>query len=163
MLGLDNPGDDKNLSSRENFRRLYRDRRPENLYLTVPIQPYRMNERLTIQQGLFLCANHPLMGFHRCLKRLLDYAQERHKVSGQWLHKLVVESEAKIGRPQDAQQDEHQLCDAFSGFGWFRPIASHQHRDPRLGGLARIPPFDLNSESVPIVGIGSQNRTSAVN
>jgi hypothetical protein len=96
MLGLDNPGDDKNLSSRENFRRLYRDRRPENLYLTVPIQPYRMNERLTIQQGLFLCANHPLMGFHRCLKRLLDYAQERHKVSGQCLHKLVVESEARL-------------------------------------------------------------------
>jgi hypothetical protein len=95
MLGLDNPGED--LSSRENFTKIYRDHQPENLYLTVPIQPYRMNERLTIQQGLFLCANQPLMGFHRCLKRLLDYAQEKHKVSGQWLHKIVVEPKARLG------------------------------------------------------------------
>ncbi len=94
MLGL--PQGDNNLSSRENFRRIYRDPAPEHLYLTAPVQPYRMNERLTIQQGLFLCANNPLMGFHRCLKRLLDYAQERHNVSGQWLRKLVVESEARL-------------------------------------------------------------------
>ena len=96
MLGLNNPGDNTNLSSRENFRRIYRDLQPEGLYLAAPIQPYRMNERLTIQQGLFLCANHPLLGLHRCLKRLLDHAQERHKRSGQWLQKLVVESEIRL-------------------------------------------------------------------
>lgn len=36
------------------------------------------------------------MGFERYLKRLLDYAQESHKPSGQWLHKLVVGSDTKL-------------------------------------------------------------------
>lgn len=93
MLGLPEGSD---LSSRENFRRIYRDPQPEDLYLTVPVQPYRMNERLTIQQGLFLCANKPLVGLQTCLKRLLDCAKEKHKTSGKWLHKLIVASEARL-------------------------------------------------------------------
>lgn len=64
MLGL--PESDNNLSSRGNFGRIYRDAQPDMLLLVAPVQPYRMNERLTIQQGLFLCANHPLLTFHRC-------------------------------------------------------------------------------------------------
>ena len=87
MLEINSLGDGANLASRENFTRIY---------LTVPIEPYRMNERMTIQQDLFLCANNPLMGFDRCLKRLLDYAQERNKPSSRWLHKLVVKSETRL-------------------------------------------------------------------
>jgi len=94
MLGLNIPGTNQNLSSRENFKKIYRDSPPENLYLAVPVQPYRMNERLTIQQGLFFCANHPLIGFSRCLKRLLDHAKERH--GGKWLYKLVVNPELRL-------------------------------------------------------------------
>lgn len=97
MLGLNNPGDDTNLASRENFTRIYRDQQPANLYLVVPIQPYRMNERLTIQQGVFLCANNPVIGFRTCLKRLLDCAQKKGKMSGPWLYKLVVTRKARMG------------------------------------------------------------------
>lgn len=95
MLGLNVPGADQHLSSRENFEKIYA-HLPENFYLVlaVPIQPYRMNQRLTIQQGLFFCGNNPLMGFSRCLKRLLDHAKERH--GGKWVHKLVVEPEARL-------------------------------------------------------------------
>ncbi len=65
MLGL--PDGNNDLSSRENFRRIYWYQQPEGLYLVAAVQPYRMNERLTIQQGLFLCANFAPFPFHRCL------------------------------------------------------------------------------------------------
>jgi hypothetical protein len=94
MLGL--PESDQNFASPENFRRIYRDPAPENLYLAAPVQPYRMNERLTIQQGLFLCANNPLIGFHRCLKRLLIHGQQRYGPGIQWLHKITMPPESRL-------------------------------------------------------------------
>jgi hypothetical protein len=69
MLGL--PEDNNDLSSRDNFRRIYWDQPPDGLYLVAAVQPHRMNERLTIQQGLFLCANHALFSFRSCLAALL--------------------------------------------------------------------------------------------
>jgi hypothetical protein len=92
MLGL--PDDDKDLSSRHNFRRIYRSE--ENLYLVAAVQPYRMNERLTIQQGLFLCANNPLFSFRRCLAALLLHASNEGRLSADWLHKLLVAPEARL-------------------------------------------------------------------
>jgi hypothetical protein len=62
------PEGDNDLSSCKNFRRIYWNQQPEiEPYLVAAVQPHRMNERLTIQQGLFLCANRPLFGFRRCL------------------------------------------------------------------------------------------------
>jgi len=94
MLGL--PEGNNDLSSRENFRRIYWEQPPEGLYLVAAVQPYRMNERLTIQQGLFLCANRALFPFRTCLAALLFHASNRHKMSAQWLHKLVVASETRL-------------------------------------------------------------------
>jgi hypothetical protein len=95
MLGL--PSHDKDISSRSNFHRIYREKQPEGLYLTAPVQPYRMNERLTIQQGLFLCASNPLLGFHRCLKSLLHYAEKSRRMGEEpLLHKLLVSPEARL-------------------------------------------------------------------
>ncbi len=34
------------------------------------------------------------MGFHRCLKRLLDHAKERH--GRQWVYKLIIKPEARL-------------------------------------------------------------------
>lgn len=96
MLGLSAPDCDKNLSSRENFRKIYRDEQPEGLYLTAPVQPYRMNERLTIQQGLFLCPNHPLIGFERSLKSLLHCANKRSGTNVRSLYKLIIEPSARL-------------------------------------------------------------------
>ena len=94
MLGL--PADDNELSSHTNFRKIFSESQPDGLYLTAPVQPYRMNERLTIQQGLFLCANNPLIGFHRCLKGLLLYAAKKTGATNQLLHKLVINSAARL-------------------------------------------------------------------
>lgn len=84
MLGLPENSD---LSSRENFRRIYWTRPPEGIYLVAAVQPHRMNERLTIQQGVFLMANHVLFSFRDCLKGLLLHARRKH--SRKWLHKIV--------------------------------------------------------------------------
>jgi hypothetical protein len=94
MLGL--PEDNNDLSSRDNFRRIYWDQPPDGLYLVAAVQPHRMNERLTIQQGLFLCANHALFSFRSCLAALLLRAGKEHKPSAQWLHKLVVAPETRL-------------------------------------------------------------------
>ena len=97
MLGITDPEGDNDLSSRKNFTKLYREIPPEGLYLTAPVQPYRMNERLTIQQGLFLFPNHALMGFETNLKSLLHHANKRSAENVNWLYKIVVQPEARLG------------------------------------------------------------------
>jgi hypothetical protein len=87
MLGLI---DEADLSSRENFRKVFVDQQPEDLYVVAPVQPQRMNARLTIQQGMFLYANHQLLGFETCLKNVLHHASQRGTDRGDWLHKLVI-------------------------------------------------------------------------
>jgi len=94
MLGLAEANND--LSSPENFRKIYWDQPPDDLYLVAAVQPHRMNERLTIQQGQFLFANRPLFSFRRCLAALLLHASKGHKPSAQWLHKFVVASETRL-------------------------------------------------------------------
>jgi len=94
MLGL--PKGNSDLSSRENFRKIYWDQPAEDVYLVAAVQPHRMNERLTIQQGLFLCANHALFSFRRCLAALLLHASKAQQPSSQWLHKLTVAPEARL-------------------------------------------------------------------
>ena len=56
--------------------------------------PFRCG--LTIQQGLFLCPNHPLIGFERCLKSLLHRANKRNGASVKWLYKLTIEPSARL-------------------------------------------------------------------
>ena len=66
------------------------------LLLVTPVRPFRMNQRLTIQQGLFLCANQPLLGFRRCLAALLVHGKKRGLATKDWLHKFVVAPEARL-------------------------------------------------------------------
>jgi hypothetical protein len=93
LLGLRSDAD---LSSRAIFAQIYRQQPEDGVYLTVPVQPHRMNERLTVQQGLFLCANNPLFGFHKCLKNMVDRASKTHLDTAQWLHKFEIKSEARL-------------------------------------------------------------------
>jgi hypothetical protein len=92
MLGL---SEDVDLSSPDTFRNIFWQQPSDELYLVVAVQPHRMNERLTIQQGLFLCANRALFPFHNCLASLLNHANKRHRPSAQWLHKIVVAPDAR--------------------------------------------------------------------
>ena len=94
MLCLE--GRDQNLASRENFQRLYRDSQPDNFYLIVPVQPNRMNDRLTIQQGLFLFSNFPVIGFEISLKSLLHHANRRNGAAVDWLYKFIIEPGVRL-------------------------------------------------------------------
>jgi len=82
------------LSSPETFHKIYWRQPPDDVYTVIAVQPYRMNERLTIQQGLFLCANH-VLNFDSCLPGLLHHAIKRGAESRQWLHKFIVRAEAR--------------------------------------------------------------------
>jgi hypothetical protein len=92
MLGL---SEDADLSSPDTFHGIFWLQPPEDLYVVVAVEPHRMNQRLTIQQGLFLCANRALFPFHNCLASLLNHANKHHRPSAQWLHKIVVSPEAR--------------------------------------------------------------------
>src|SRR5208283_384617 len=74
----------------------YGDPQNEDPALVAPVQPYRMNERLTVQQGLFLCPNKILLGFSRCLRNLLLHAKKRNMPSAEWLHKFEVAPGARL-------------------------------------------------------------------
>jgi hypothetical protein len=126
MLGL---VDGDNLSSRENFAKIYSDPQPEDLLLVTPVRPFRLNERLTIQQGLFLCANQPLLSFHRCLAALLVHGKKRHLSSNQWLHKFLVAPEARLDVLRILNKMNINASTLFPGLDGFCPITAYYHRD----------------------------------
>jgi hypothetical protein len=117
MLGLRGP--DNDLSSVENFRKIYQGQQPDDLFLVAAVQPYRMNERLTIQQGLFLCANQPLFLFRRCLLGLLIHASKSHKPSAQWLHKFVIASNSRLELLRALQEINISAATLFPGLDGF--------------------------------------------
>jgi len=87
MLGLTR---DTDISSPEVFRKIFWSQPTDDLFLAMAVEPYRVNERLTIQQGLFLLGNHPLLPFHNCLVNLLLQAKRQGRPSGEWLYKFEV-------------------------------------------------------------------------
>jgi hypothetical protein len=91
---LDLP-DSADISSSEVFRNVFWSQPPNEIYLAFAVQPYRMNERLTIQQGLFLYANRVLLPFHNCLAGLLHRASQQGQKSHEWLHKIVIAAETR--------------------------------------------------------------------
>jgi hypothetical protein len=117
MLGL---SEDADLSSPDTFRKIFWLRPPEELYLVVAVQPYRMNERLTIQQGLFLCANRALFPFHNCLASLLNHANNHDRQSAQWLHKIVVAPETRADVLRTLHKVNINSTTLFPGLDGFR-------------------------------------------
>lgn len=70
---------DESLGKPDTFRRLFFEQAPQ---LVAPLQPFRMNERLTIQQGLFLCPGSLQVSFEENLLafRQNDFANHVHKI-----------------------------------------------------------------------------------
>ena len=116
MLGLSN---DIDLSSCETFHKIYWHQPPEELFLAVAVQPHRMNERLTIQQGLFLCANRALFPFHNCLAGLLLHASKHGRPSVQWLHKIVVAAETRADILRSLNKININAAPLFPGLDGF--------------------------------------------
>jgi hypothetical protein len=74
--GSSYPGTDSSFSTRDAFNAiLMGETRPA---IVAPVQPFRTNERVTSQQGLFLCANSlNFPGFEIGLKQVLESDRER--------------------------------------------------------------------------------------
>jgi hypothetical protein len=73
------PDPDESLGRPETFREVFFPELP--IQFVAPLQPFRMNERLTIQQGLFLCPGDLQMSFEdNLLKFTLDFASHVHKI-----------------------------------------------------------------------------------
>ncbi len=70
--------------------------------LVGPVEPFGMNERLTAQQGFFLCPTQSPLSFENKLARLLEWEEEQEKklkrpaVTRLRLHKLVIPPRARI-------------------------------------------------------------------
>lgn len=96
---------DRNLTRKRTFNLLLR--RPDPVALVCPIIPYRFNDRLVIQQGLFLCPGDITIPFEDNLAATLTApysAQSLRRVAGRAvpargkLVKLVIEDESNLRR-----------------------------------------------------------------
>jgi hypothetical protein len=65
------------LSDRDAFDAVFM--RETSPAIVAPVQPFRTNERVTSQQGLFLCPNSLLFGFEFGLKHVLKNDKERNE------------------------------------------------------------------------------------
>ena len=95
-------------------------------FFVAPIEPFRMNERLTIQQGLFLCPNTPLIyrEFEWCLKYMRHHASERAAANNSvlykpWVHKLEIDSGARLGVLAELQKMNVNRATLFPGLDGF--------------------------------------------
>jgi len=94
------PGDEVSssakLGSRAHFNRIFLSRHGKLTPLIAPVRPVRMNERLTDQRGLFLCASTLEFGFEAILKKMLadEYAVGGTKT--EWFYKLEIEPSARL-------------------------------------------------------------------
>ena len=74
-------------------KRVFWSQPAEGKYLVMAVEPFRLNERLSIR--LFLYANHALFPFHNSLAGLLLNAKSPKRVISQWLHKILVAPEVR--------------------------------------------------------------------
>jgi hypothetical protein len=73
-------------------------RKMANYFLgpVVPVEPLIRNERLTLQQGLFLCSVSLVCSLELNLKHMLFRAQESAGSRSHWLHKLVIDPQVRV-------------------------------------------------------------------
>jgi hypothetical protein len=92
MLGLTGDAD---ISSQEVFRKIFWSCPKDDMQLVMAVEPYKINERLTIQRGLFLLGNDLRFSFENCLVNLLLHARRQNRPSNEWLHKIEVAAGAR--------------------------------------------------------------------
>lgn len=72
---IDAPGELRNwprfVSSRSNFKRLFLQQGDRPPIIVAPVEPFHASERMTVQQGLFLCASSLSLSFEQSLAWLL--------------------------------------------------------------------------------------------
>lgn len=85
----------------------------------VPVKPYRMNERLSIQQGIFLCPSTLRMGFQAILNHMLQSANESGVVKNEWLFKLQILPSARLEILRELRKMNISYTTLFPGFDGF--------------------------------------------
>jgi FRG domain-containing protein len=110
-----------NLSEREHFRNvLIADQREHRCHPFVfPVEPFRMNERLTAQQGRFLCPRTIRVGFETNLKVALADAATRPNLKGPRLYKIIVPASARLGLLEELDKMNINFATLFPGLEGF--------------------------------------------
>jgi hypothetical protein len=85
----------------------------------VPVKPYRMNERLTIQQGIFLCPSTLRMGFQAILNHMLQSPNESGVVKKEWLLKLQILPSARLEMLRELRKMNISYTTLFPGLDGF--------------------------------------------
>jgi FRG domain len=105
----------------------------------VPVQPLRMNERLTVQQGLFL---YPvsIFGFESALKNTIDSwcrRISRPDACNNYVYKLVVEPQARLEILKELNRMNVTYASLFPGIdGFARSLRTNVRiRDKETLGL----------------------------
>ncbi len=89
--------------------------------VVVPVEPFKMNERMLLQQGLFLAPVSINCRFESSLLKVLRYAEESGEVKAPILYKMVIRPSAH----------PHLLRELY------RMNVSYESLFPGLDGLAR--------------------------
>jgi len=101
----------------------------------VAVRPLRMNERLTIQQGIFLCPNNIKMSFVAILDSMLRDASRRGRKP--WLYRLMFDTCARFDILRELRKMNINYATLFSGLDGF---AKSLKTDAETGNLPSSPP-----------------------
>src|ERR1051326_1034336 len=96
----------------------------------VPVQPLRMSERVTVQQGLFLYPAS-IFDFELTLKLTMRSWCERLSIEpcGDWIYKVVIEPGAEASSIEGVESNECHLRLVVPRPRRIRTITSHQRAD----------------------------------
>lgn len=83
------------------------------------VWPFRMNQRLTSQQGLFLCQNTLRWSFENCLKHVLHSARENRKLTEPLLYKFITSSSVRLEILRELQKMNISDATLFPGLDGF--------------------------------------------
>ena len=101
--------DDYNGSAYD-FRLIFYDRK---LPVVMPMEPYRRNERLTVQSGLFLCPGNPNLGFEGNFKDYPEDQMEDHII------KIVISNKLRAEILKDLNYMNINRATLFPGIDGF--------------------------------------------
>jgi hypothetical protein len=85
-------------------------------HIVAPVQPLRMNERATAQQGLYLCPNSSLWGFEFAMKRVLRSDSERLDT---WHREKHIEPQARSELLRELHRMNVNYATLFPGLDGF--------------------------------------------
>jgi hypothetical protein len=116
LIDSESEGKDPNVTNRETFREAFQ----SNKEFVFPINPYRLNERLVIQQGLFLCPGDVASSFEANLEALAEDNGRKKDFSAS-LIKYTVKNDAQLRKQiiQRLQRMNMNRATLFPGLDGF--------------------------------------------